>query len=115
MQLFRILLAGLTAVLSFLMLPLPARATDDSAQIYKARCAACHGVNGLANTPMARKQNISSFTSAAVHKKSIEELSDCILYGGKERRASHTFATKGMSTQQGVSLAAYIKQLGRRK
>ena len=115
MKLLRFLLSGLTALLFLLMLPRAIQAADETAQIYKARCSACHGVDGHAHTPMARKQNIPSFASATVQKKSIEELSDCILNGGKQRRASHTFATKGLSAQQGASLAAYIRQLGRRK
>jgi len=115
MSTIRVLLAGLTALLFILTLPRPAHAADDSAQIYKVRCAACHGVDGYADTPMARKQNIHSFASAAVQKKSTDELADCILNGGKERRASHTFATKGLSVEQGASLAAYVRQLGRHK
>lgn len=86
----------------------------EASSLYKSRCAACHGLDGLADTPAAKKQNIPSFASDAVRKLTTAEIQDEILNGGKDRRASHTFATKGLSASEGAKLAVYVKELGNR-
>ena len=92
-----------------------AAANDSAAELYRIRCAVCHGGNGDANTPMARKENIPAFTSEAVRNLSTAEVEDFILFGGKERKASHTYFYKGVTREQGSQLAGFVKQLGNKK
>jgi mono/diheme cytochrome c family protein len=46
----------------------PAFAQAPGADTYKAKCAMCHGADGLAATPMAKNLKILSFKDAAMVK-----------------------------------------------
>ncbi|MGA2674368.1 MAG: cytochrome c [Terracidiphilus sp.] len=48
----------------------PAFAQTSGAEIYKAKCAMCHGPDGLAATPMAKKLNVLSFKAPEMMKAS---------------------------------------------
>jgi hypothetical protein len=61
---------------------------------------------------MARKENIPPFSAPAVAGMTIAELEDVILFGGKERRASHTYFYKGITKDEGSKLAVLVKELG---
>jgi mono/diheme cytochrome c family protein len=95
----------------FLILPSVSWA-DDASSLFKTKCAVCHGLTGRADTPMAGKQSIPAFNSDRVKKRSALEIQDFILNGGKEKKSSHAWSHKGMSTDEGTRLAAYVKQLG---
>jgi mono/diheme cytochrome c family protein len=47
---------------------MPAFAQSSGAEIYKAKCAMCHGADGLAATPMAKSMKVLSFKDAAMVK-----------------------------------------------
>lgn len=111
---FRFSLAVVLIAL-FIFVPAVAVAGDDAAILYKTKCAVCHGADGLANTPMGKKQSIPSFASDKVQKSSNAQIQDFILNGGKERKASHAFSGKGISTDDATKLATYIKELGKKK
>lgn len=57
-----ILLAALIAV--------PAFAQAPGADIYKTKCAMCHGADGLAATPMAKSMKVLSFKDPEMLKAS---------------------------------------------
>jgi len=101
----------LIAILFFLVFPSPSWAGDDPAVLFQNKCAVCHGADGLANTPLGKKQSIPSFTSEKVQKCTNTDLADFILNGGKEKRASHSWANKGVSQEDATKLAAFIKSL----
>ncbi len=111
--------ASLVAVLiSFLLVLLvssPSRASDDPSSLFQTKCAACHGFDGRAETPMGRKEGIPSFASTKVQKSDSSDLEDFILNGGKQKKPSHAFARKGVSEEEARKLSAYIKDLGRQK
>jgi mono/diheme cytochrome c family protein len=46
----------------------PAFAQAPGADIYKAKCAMCHGADGLAATPMAKNMKVLSFKDPAMLK-----------------------------------------------
>jgi mono/diheme cytochrome c family protein len=48
----------------------PAFAQAPGADIYKAKCAMCHGADGLATSPMAKNMKILSFKAPAMMKAS---------------------------------------------
>ena len=111
---FRLSLAVILIAL-FILSPTLSWAGDDAAILYKTKCAVCHGVDGLASTPMGKKQSIPSFASEKVQKASNADLEDFILNGGKEKKASHSFAGKGMSGDAASKLAVFVKELGKKK
>jgi mono/diheme cytochrome c family protein len=51
-------------------LAVPAFAQAPGADTYKAKCAMCHGADGLAATPMAKNLKVLSFKDSAMVKAS---------------------------------------------
>jgi len=99
-----ILIAAIALAL-FLILPSLSWAADDGAALYKAKCAMCHGAD-LAGKPAAK---IPSLVSDESKKQSDAELTDAIANGGKDKKASHAFANKGMSPDQVKMVVAYVR------
>jgi len=52
----------------------PVLAQAPGADTYKAKCAMCHGADGLAATPMGKSMKILSFKDAAMVKASDAQL-----------------------------------------
>ncbi len=84
-----------------------ALAQDTAADIYKAKCAMCHGVDGTANTPAGKAMKAPSFSSPAVLKMSDEDMIK-ITTNGKGNMP----AQKGnLSADQIKEAVAYIHTL----
>lgn len=98
-------LIAMIALALFLILPNLSWAADDGAAIYKAKCAACHGAD-LAGKPAAK---IPSLTSGDAKTASDADLTDMIANGGKDKKAMHAFANKGVSADQVKELVTYIR------
>jgi cytochrome c len=98
-KLFAVML--FTAAVLFLMLPNLSWA-DDAAAAYKTKCAMCHGADAKG------KGNIPDLTSDKVKKATDAELEDFIANGGKDKKASHAFAAKGVDAK---AMVAYIRSL----
>lgn len=79
-------------------------------EVYKAKCAACHGADGK-GTAAGQKMGAQAFSAPAVQKMSDAEIVDFIENGGPQKKASHAFANKGVSAADAVKLAAYVKTL----
>jgi mono/diheme cytochrome c family protein len=95
------------AIALFALLPNLAWAADDGAVLYKAKCAMCHGPDG-AGKPAAK---IPSLMSDDAKKMSDADLTDAIANGGKNKKASHSFAQKGLTADQIKSLVAQIRAM----
>ena len=91
-----VILIVMIAVALFLIVPNLSWAADDGATIYKTKCAACHGAD-LAGKPAAK---IPSLVSDDAKKASDADLTDAIANGGKDKKASHAFANKGVTPDQ---------------
>jgi len=98
-------LIGAIALTLFLILPNLSWAADDGASIYKAKCAACHGAD-LAGKPAAK---IPSLVSDEAKKASDADLTDMIANGGKDKKAMHAFANKGVTPDQVKMVLDYIR------
>ncbi len=103
------------AFIFFLVFPSPSWAGDEASAIFQNKCAVCHGSDGLANTPLGKKQSIPSFASDKVQRTPNSEIVDMILNGGKDKRPSHSFAGKGISQDDAIRLAGYLKSLSKKK
>ncbi len=98
-------LIALIALALFLILPNLSWAADDGAGIYKAKCAACHGAD-MAGKPAAK---IPSLLSDNCKKASDDDLTDMIANGGKDKKATHAFANKGVTPDQVKMVITYIR------
>lgn len=66
-------------------------AQDKPADVFKSKCAMCHGADGKGQTAMGKKYNIKDLASQDVQSKSDADLKDIIVkgkdkmpaYGGK--------------------------------
>jgi mono/diheme cytochrome c family protein len=52
----------------------PAFSQEPGADIYKAKCAMCHGADGLATSTMAKDMKVASFKSPAMIKATDAQL-----------------------------------------
>lgn len=88
------------AFLNFNVKPVRALAVDDeeTAALYKAKCAACHGAAA------AKSYN---------PEMAIEEQTEAILKGKKAEKPPNmpAFETKGITAEQAKALAEYMKKL----
>lgn len=99
-----VILILMIAVALFLVLPNLSWA-QDSATIYKTKCAACHGAD-LGGKPAAK---IPSLVSDDAKKLSDADLTDIVTNGGKDKKASHAFANKGVTPDQIKMIVSYIR------
>ena len=100
-----VVLIVMIALALFLILPNLSWAADDGAGTYKAKCAMCHGAD-LAGKPAAK---IPSLVSDDAKKASDADLTDMIANGGKDKKASHAFASKGLTPDQVKMVVSYIR------
>jgi mono/diheme cytochrome c family protein len=101
-----VILIVMIALALFLVLPNLSWAADDGAAVYKTKCAACHGAD-LGGKPAAK---IPSLISDDSKKLSDAELTDAIASGGKDKKASHAFANKGVTPDQVKMVVTYIRE-----
>ena len=99
-----VILIIMIAVALFLILPNLSWA-DDAGSLYKAKCAVCHGAD-LAGKPAAK---IPSLVSDDAKKASDADLSDMIANGGKDKKAMHAFANKGVTPDQVKMVVSYVR------
>ena len=101
-----VILIVMIALALFLILPNLSWAADDGATIYKTKCAACHGAD-LAGKPAAK---IPSLLSDDAKKVSDADLTDSIANGGKDKKATHAYANKGVTPDQVKMVVSYIRE-----
>ena len=89
-------------------------AAQETPNLFKTKCAACHGADGTADTPMGKKQNIKSFKAPEVQKMTDADLSAMIATGGPNKLATHQYGSKGLTPDQIKALVAYVKELGKK-
>jgi mono/diheme cytochrome c family protein len=100
-----VILIVMIALALFLILPNLSWAGDDGATFYKAKCAMCHGAD-LTGKPAAK---IPSLVGDDAKKASDADLTDMIANGGKDKKAMHAFANKGVTPDQVKMVIAYVR------
>jgi mono/diheme cytochrome c family protein len=104
-----VVLIVMIALALFLILPSLSWA-QDSATVYKTKCAACHGAD-LGGKPAAK---IPSLVSDDAKKLSDADLTDMVADGGKDKKASHAFTNKGVTPDQIKMIVSYIRDAQKR-
>ena len=80
---------------------------EDTAALYKAKCAACHGPDGKGDTAAGKKLGVRDFHAPEVAKMSDAELFD-ITKKGKEKMPPYD---KKLTDDQIKQLIKYIREL----
>lgn len=78
---------------------------DDTAAVFKSRCAPCHGADGSGNTPMGKKIGAKSLGSPEVQKLSDADLQKAITAGKGKMPA---FGSK-LSAAQAADLVKLVR------
>jgi mono/diheme cytochrome c family protein len=97
-----VMLVMTIAVALFILIPDLSWAADDGATLYKAKCAACHGVDA-AGKPAA---TIPSLTSDEVKKASDDDLIKTVA-----EKAKHPGTVKTLPPDQVKMIVTYIRSL----
>ena len=80
---------------------IPALAADSGADIYKAKCAMCHGPDGAGK--MGPKLKGTTLTAA--------QIEDQLLKGAPTKKAPHNKPISGMTEDQAKAVATYVTSL----
>jgi cytochrome c6 len=78
---------------------------QDAADLYKSKCAACHGAEGTGSA-MGKKMGAHDFTTADVQKMSDAQLTD-IITNGKNKMPKYG----SLKPEEIKGLVAYIRAL----
>jgi len=102
--------AAALAIAGLLILPTAARADDAAAQLYKTKCAGCHGPDGKGETTMGKALKLRDLASADVQKQSDADLTTLISAGKNKMPASG----KSLSADQIKGLVGYVRSLAKK-
>jgi mono/diheme cytochrome c family protein len=102
-----ILLLGLAAIALMSILSVPALPEGTAEQVYKTKCATCHGVDGAGTTPAGKATKARGFCTDEV-KKEIDEEWTAIIVKGKNKMPAYD---KKLSEAEIKELVTYIRGL----
>lgn len=105
-----VFIAGLSAV----TLALPCVA-QDSAAIFKEKCATCHGSDGFGKTAAGKKIGAPDLHAKEVVDLTDKEMFESIGRGTRHKNYPHSFLYTGLSESQVRGLVSYIRALQQKK
>jgi mono/diheme cytochrome c family protein len=85
-------------------------ASSAGEEIYKAKCAACHGADASGNTPVGKRMKIRDLRSPEVQKQSDEDLKKIITTG----KGSMPGFGKSLDQAKIQDLVDYIRSIGQK-
>ena len=95
-----------------LSLILSARAADDPAALFKAKCATCHAADGSGNSATGKALAAPDLRSDDVQKQTDAQLIDSTANGKGKKMPAY----KGKLTDDQIKqLVGYIRELGKKK
>jgi cytochrome c553 len=83
---------------------------DDAVNLFKSKCAMCHGADGKGETPAGKKMGAHDFNSAEVQAMKDAALANAIS-DGKNKMPGYK---KSLSPEQIKDLAAYVRSFGKK-
>ena len=96
-------------LLALLLLPV-AGALADAEATYKAKCAGCHGPDGVGATAAGKAMKVRDFHAPEVQKETDAELTDAIA-NGKNKMPKYADKLKDSEIKD---LVAYVRGLGKK-
>ena len=108
-----LVVVGLSTVLAWAALPTGVNAlpADQGAELFKDKCAGCHGPDGKGQSSMGKMMHLKDLGSADVQKKTNKELSDIIAKGKSPMPA---FGSQ-LKQAQINELVTFIRDLGKKE
>ena len=86
-------------------------AGSKGAELFKSKCASCHGPDAKGQTPMGKMMKIKDLTSEEVQKQSDAELHEIIAKG---KKPMPEYGSK-LKKEEIDELVAYLRELGKKK
>ena len=83
-----------------------------AADLYKTKCQACHGPDGVGSTTMGKKLGARDFHSPEVQKLTDAQFIE-VITKGKEKMPA--YGAGKLTADQIKGLAAYVRELGKKK
>lgn len=103
---------GTTVLAVICLLSAPMQAQSATTQnLYKTKCAVCHGPDGTGGTAAGKKMGAHDFASPEVQKQSDKELAD-IIAKGKNKMPAYA---KSLKPDEIKELVEYIRGLAKKK
>jgi mono/diheme cytochrome c family protein len=99
--------ASLAVLTMALMLSATSFAADSGADLFKAKCAACHGPEGKGDTAMGKSMKLKDLASEDVQKMSDADLTNIVEKGKKPMPGYEGKLTKEQITE----VVKYIRSL----
>jgi mono/diheme cytochrome c family protein len=90
-----------------ILLVAPAFAQGPGADTYKAKCAMCHGADGLAATPMAKSMKVVSFKDPTM----VQALDAQFIASTKDGKGKMPAYAGKLTDAQITDVVAYIRTL----
>ena len=107
MRYSRRLLFTLCCTAAFVLFSTASLFAQDGAALFTSKCAACHGKDGAAKTPMGAKLKVQDLSSPTIQKMSDADLKK-IVSDGKDKMPSY----KAKLTKEQIdTLVAYVRSL----
>ncbi len=112
----RSLLPGLTFAFALLLgisitSGAPPSDTSKGAELFKGKCASCHGPDAKGQTPMGKMMKVKDLTSEEVQKQTDAELHDIIAKG---KKPMPEYGSK-LKKEEIDGMVAYLRELGKKK
>ena len=87
------------------------RAHDGAEKTYKAKCAACHGMDGKGETPVGKKLGARDLGSAEVQSQSNAQLIE-VVTKGKNKMPAYGKTLKEAEIKE---IIEYVRELAKKK
>ena len=94
-------------LLALFLMTAPAHSQGGGEAVYKAKCASCHGADGVGATPAGKATKARDFCSDEVKKETDEEWTS-IIVKGKNKMPSYD---KKLTDTEVKDVVAYIRGL----
>jgi mono/diheme cytochrome c family protein len=94
----------ITALILLIAAPLSILAADEGADVYKSKCAACHGEKGEGKPAM-------KMPAAKGTTMTADQLVEYISKGQTGKRFPHNNPVNGVTAEQAKAVAEYVKSL----
>ena len=103
--------AGITCIFLILGIAAPQAFAQKGAELFKAKCALCHGQDATGNTTIGAKLKAHDLHAPEVQKQTDAELRQVIAEGKNKMPAYE----KKLAKDQIDSLVAYVRELAKKK
>ncbi len=107
----RLVKLGIGLSFAALLLSSSLLSAQSGQDLFKAKCAMCHGADAKANTPMGQRMGIKDLRAPEIQKQSDAELTQAILKGKGKMPPQESKVNK----EQAAALVTYIRDLAKQK